>query len=597
MPLEVKITAKDEASKKIQDVRENVRQSMNKVAEANENAAKKYGQHGKAVSGLSMNVGDLVKKLATMNVGILAATGGFGILAKKFMGAVNMTADYRDNLAKLEKNLSISRELITNFGHAAELSGSSQEAATSSLTKFSKAVKQGIQGSEEMVTTFNNLGVSLKNADGSARRIEDIFMDVVSQMKKVNNETDRSAYLFDLFGRTGVELNETLKMLGTNYDSLNERTKSLGLQFSDEERERAEKYKDTVFEMKEAFRGLGMEIGEKALPALTKFMEEVTSYFAGSPAPDAAPGSWKAKYAEEISKKNQSLEEDPEIRALREKLGLVKKIKQEDSGKTPVGYGENRETETAAEAGLDTPNEVWAPGQWAFAKRRQEKLDQFKLEGEQSEQRKKEAEEVAKKKAEYETWANSVIEAANDDITKQYEQWNDRLEGIANTLSSQVSNAMVQLIEQTDNAAEVFRKLGQSILTSVVGSLAQAVTKAAMLWGMKKLFGSEPREGFVGDVLGFLSPYHKGGIIGAPRTMHGGGSLAPDEVYAKLKVGEGVIPAESMRALGKYGFENVRRGRTNNTVNVTVNAESFDEHFVRFKLDPTMKRLQRRRVA
>ncbi len=595
MPLEVKITAKDEASKKIQDVRENVRQSMNKVAEANENAAKKYGVHGKAVAGLGMNVGDLVKKFSSMNVAVMAAVGSVGAIGKKVLDAANMTADYRDSIGDLEENLNISRELIINFGYAAEKSGSSQEVATSSLTKFSKAVKEGLSGNKELATTFDNLKVSLTNADGSARRIEDVFVDVVGQLSKVKNETDRTSYLFDLFGRSGNELNRTLQELGTNYDQISSKTKSLGLQFSDEERAKADKYKDMVLDMKSAFKGLAMEIGEKALPALTTFMTKITELITGTPAAAPPAGGWKDKYAQEIAAKNRALEEDPEIRALREKLGLTKPTPV--SAGEPGSYFDNREDEDKAAAVQDMPDEVWAPGQWEFAKRRQQKLDQFKLEGEQSEQRKKEAEEVAKNKVEWDKWANSVIESAGDDITKQYEQWNEKLEGVANTLSSQVASAMVQLIEQTDNASEVFKKLGQSILTSVVGSLAQAVTKAAMLWGMKKLFGSQPREGFVGDVMGFLSPYHKGGIIGAPRTMHGGGSLAPDEVYAKLKVGEGVIPAESMRALGKYGFENVRRGRTNNTVNVTVNAESFDEHFVRFKLDSTMKRLQRRRVA
>jgi hypothetical protein len=593
MPLEVKMTAKDEASQKIKAVGDNVRDSVKKVNSANESAAKSHGVHGKAVSGLGMNVGDLIKKFSNMNAAVMAATGSIGIIGKKLIDATNMTATYRDNIGDLSENLNISRELLINFGYAAEKSGSSQEVATSSLTKFSKAVKEGLSGNKELATTFSNLGVSLVNADGSARGMEEVFVDVVEQLGKVKNETDRTSYLFDLFGRSGNELNRTLDELGKNYDTISQRTKDLGLQFSDEERAKADKYKDMVLDMKSAFKGLAMEVGEKAIPAVTKFMEVITNIIAPPSEAEAAPGTWKNKYAEEIRKKNRELENDPAIKALREKMGLSKKTTTSGVTGEPSSYFDNRTDKDDAAAEADMPNEVWAPGQWAFTKRRNEKLEQFKLEGEQSEERKKQAEEVAKNKVKWETWAAGVIDAAGEDIDKQYEDWNEKLGAVADTLTSQVGNAMTELILKGEEFNVTMKKIGESILTSVVGGLTQAAARATMLWGMKKIFGDQPQTGWKGDFLSALGGKHSGGVMGPVRVYHDGG-IAPNEVFAKLQYGEGIIPKKSMEKIGSAEFERIRRGKSGRNIQLTVNASSFDEDFVRHRLIPMIDRIERR---
>ena len=51
-------------------------------------------------------------------------------------------------------------------------------------------------------SAFAELGVSLTDADGNTRAVNEIFYDTIEALSKVENETDRDTLAMSLFGKS-----------------------------------------------------------------------------------------------------------------------------------------------------------------------------------------------------------------------------------------------------------------------------------------------------------------------------------------------------------------------------------------------------------
>ena len=127
---------------------------------------------------------------------------------------------------------------------------------------------------------FNQLGVSVTNADGSLRNADEVWQEAIKALGNIENETQRDAIAMGLMGKAASDLNPLIEDGGETYTKLAETMQKYNLNFIDQETlDKANQFNDELDTMKAvgsvALQTIGSKLAEVLLPALQKLGEFV----------------------------------------------------------------------------------------------------------------------------------------------------------------------------------------------------------------------------------------------------------------------------------------------------------------------------------
>lgn len=159
--------------------------------------------------------------LNKVKAGTAIAVAGFTALAKAIIDVekklINMTkesAKAADELLTLSSQTGLTTKQLQEFQYASDFVDVSMETLQSSLVKVTANMGKNNEA-------FAELGVQITNADGSLRSANDVFLDTIDALGKIENDTERDAKAMELFGKSAQDLNplieagsQTLKELG-----------------------------------------------------------------------------------------------------------------------------------------------------------------------------------------------------------------------------------------------------------------------------------------------------------------------------------------------------------------------------------------------
>lgn len=639
MALEVKITAKDEASKAIKQAQESAKKANQETAKTATDLERMFARTQQQIRGLTANIGtltdsikktrsetdrgagsfkgmqksvdDTIRSLFGMSAQNLITGGGIALLAKKAFDFADQTAKTRENIGDLSEALGVSTDFVVNFGLAFDLTGGSAADAEPAIIKFVNTIKQAKEGNEGTLQTFKNLGVTLKNTDGSFKSTEQLLRETAVQISMVEDKSDSASYMLDLFGKTGTKFADALKEIGTNYDGVNRKADSFNLHFSDAERKKAEDYIRAMGELKNAFTGIRTELGEALIPKMADFLEGYLEYVRISRGEDlTAEMERRTKLLEQQTRLTNELVASGRAADAMNLPWVKSAMEGKTRGAAPSPYSTGRGDKDGTPAATAWESEFWATAEeneqmesiidrkYDLIKKNEDEIAKIFKE--------KRGERISLEKsdaADREKWQKfelDVLKGAEQDLDKEAKAWEDTINSVADDLSGNVADAVVQLVSDFKHMNLTIKEVGNSILYSIVGSLAQALVKGAMLSMMQKAWSTRPG-GLMGNVLDFMgykepakeTPMfigHEGGIV--PKFHTGGTNY--NERFVKLTVDEGVIPPDSMRKLGRAGFERARRGQTGGGNTININTPMVDESWVRFNLVPILDRIHRK---
>lgn len=173
--------------------------------------------------------------------------------------------DVADRMDELSKRTGIAVETLSSLSNTAMLAGSSQEEFASSLTRLNKAIAEAASGSKDQALAFQNLGISVKDAEGNIRPTTDILSDIADAFSRVDDGAIKTQYQMALFGRSGANLNEFLSKGSAGI-------REFGASISTDFAEQSAQFNDSLT-------WLGQKIqatfGEKALPLLRFYNAEL----------------------------------------------------------------------------------------------------------------------------------------------------------------------------------------------------------------------------------------------------------------------------------------------------------------------------------
>ena len=231
---------------------------------------KALSEQFKDVGGKIEGVGRSLTGVSTAAAGVVA---GLGAAAYKAGQAA-------DDLNTLSKVTGIGTEELQKYGYAADLVDVSVESIAKSNKKLTKNAYAAANGSKSQAEAFKAIGVSVTDANGNLRDSEDIFQDVITNLGKMTNETERDALAQQLMGKSAAELNPLIEDGGKTYKMVADTLKKYDLDYVDQETlDKANQFNDQLDTMKligtVAFANISSQLAGYLAPALEKVVDLV----------------------------------------------------------------------------------------------------------------------------------------------------------------------------------------------------------------------------------------------------------------------------------------------------------------------------------
>jgi len=181
---------------------------------------------------------------AFSNLKSILAGLGISLIFKEITQAVKESVFYLDEMAKGAKKLGMSVEEYSRMAYVANLAGTSIDNFRMSWRMLSNAITEAAAGNEETKKIFQELGVSITNADGSVRNINEVFKDFVNALSKVENNTLRTNLAVKFLGRGAIELMPFINQGAEAFEKLERRADELGITIDSRTAASAERLKD-----------------------------------------------------------------------------------------------------------------------------------------------------------------------------------------------------------------------------------------------------------------------------------------------------------------------------------------------------------------
>lgn len=198
------------------------------------------------------------------------ATAGLGAL---FANAYN-SAKTADDLNTLARNTGFAVEELQKMQYASNLIDVSMDQMTGSIQKMTKQMGTGSKAFEE-------LGVSIYDADGNLRDATDVWYETLEALSKIDNETERDAKSMEIFGKSAMEMSGIIDDGGEALKSLGQEAEDAGLILSGDALESANEFNDAIDKMKATLQqGLlksGATLATALVPALERIVTAVTN--------------------------------------------------------------------------------------------------------------------------------------------------------------------------------------------------------------------------------------------------------------------------------------------------------------------------------
>lgn len=202
--------------------------------------AKSIDNYGKEVQEAKDNTkifGEVLKaNLASELIvnGVKTLASGIKDVASSMTGTVKNTAAYADDILTMANNTGIATDTLQELKYMQELTDVSLETVTKSMQKNIRSMSDAAEGSKNYAKAYEQLGVSVVDANGNLRDSETVFWECIDALGKMTNETQRDAISMDIFGKSAQELNSVIKIGSAGVEKFAEEAKSVGAVLSDE---------------------------------------------------------------------------------------------------------------------------------------------------------------------------------------------------------------------------------------------------------------------------------------------------------------------------------------------------------------------------
>lgn len=281
-------TSLNNAEAELNNLNNQFDENKQKIADS----GKEMGNLGDVVNGLTSKLGiqlpdsikSSMKAMGSLDAQSLALAGGFAAVAAAIVKAekamISMTkesATFADNIITLSMQTGQSTQQLQEFAYASELIDVSVDTLQGSLTKLTNNMQDTMNGTGNAKASFEALGVSVTNADGSMRSANDVFYETIDALGQVKNETERDAMSMDIFGRSAQDLNPLIIQGSQTLKAYADEAHNVGYVLDDEALSALGAVDDAYQRLQNTQEGVKNQLSAEFAPYLEEFYGDVTT--------------------------------------------------------------------------------------------------------------------------------------------------------------------------------------------------------------------------------------------------------------------------------------------------------------------------------
>ena len=281
-------TSLNNAEAELNNLNNQFDENKQKIADS----GKEMGNLGDVVNGLTSKLGiqlpDSMKSsmnaMGSLDASSLALAGGFAAVAaaivkveKAMISMTKESASFADNIITLSMQTGQSTQQLQEFAYASELIDVSVDTLQGSLTKLTNNMQDTMNGTGNAKASFEALGVSVTNADGSMRSANDVFYETIDALGQVKNETERDAMSMDIFGRSAQDLNPLIIQGSKTLKAYADEAHNMGYVLDDEALSALGAVDDAYQRLQKTQEGVKNQLAVEFAPYLEEFYGDVTT--------------------------------------------------------------------------------------------------------------------------------------------------------------------------------------------------------------------------------------------------------------------------------------------------------------------------------
>ena len=123
---------------------------------------------------------------------------------------------------------------------------------------------------------FKALGISLKDSAGKIKTNEQVLLESIDALSKMENENKRNALAQDIFGKSASELKPLLNSGADGIQQLMEEAEKYGMVMSDEAVKSSAEFNDSLTRLTKTAEGLKNKLGAELMPSITSIMDGIS---------------------------------------------------------------------------------------------------------------------------------------------------------------------------------------------------------------------------------------------------------------------------------------------------------------------------------
>lgn len=247
---------------------------INELAESEEKAGQEAKEASNQTSVWTIALGNLLSD--AIKAGFNFMVESLKSVVNYFKEAVTGAANYADEIVTLSKTTGLSTQALQEYSYMAKLVDVDLSTITGSITKLEKSMASASTGSGAAADAFAELGVAVLDSNGEFRSANDVFLDAIDALGKIDNDVERDTVAMTLFGKSAKELNPLIEKGSDGLNAFREEANKVGAVLGDETLEKLTEVQDGFDRLgltADAVKNqIGASIGEYMLPYLNELV-------------------------------------------------------------------------------------------------------------------------------------------------------------------------------------------------------------------------------------------------------------------------------------------------------------------------------------
>lgn len=216
---------------------------------------------------------------AAASIGRVGARGGAAVAGVVGIsaGLAGSTGAYIQQSQKFAKSAGTSVENFQRLSYAARQFGAETDDLQGGLNNLTDKIAEAARGEGAGAEWFATLGISATDANGRLRDTSGVLLDLIDKTKGLNSVARANAFN-ELLGGDSEKLANLLNANTAQIAALGREAGRLGIVSSPAQIRMAERYNRSWVRLKEAVRGVSIEVGTRLFPTFTRLFNDLARW-------------------------------------------------------------------------------------------------------------------------------------------------------------------------------------------------------------------------------------------------------------------------------------------------------------------------------